>query len=555
MVTLHSLSKVLPLLPTYFSKVLFMTQPVALEPIASESLYELVTNFEPSPAPLQVGPASFKSTVAGVIDLLVEQKISAMVWAKLPRGETWQAELERYGGVVGLPQAVYNFSNHREEIGGSEEAVPLREMAADRTVPIEQPISLTNVPPLFAISLSPETPLRRDYFLLIWAAQFCGLLVSQRLRLPPSQLDAAAAMDGAILGSPSEAGPEEAPEKKQVLVTLVSFQRATVEPVVDFVKRVLLAEAAPISAWQEPVTFSSSEVITHWEQTFSQNHPPLDQPYLKQLITSQAQRYEDLWQKSSNYRRRAEMVNLLQMQNEELLNAIRLKDEFLNNVGQELRTPLTNMKTALTLLNSPSLKLPQRQRYMELLTKECDRQGSLITSLLDLVRLDQMAEVATIQSLRLSDVVPGVVSTYQPLAEDKGIRLAYTIPEDLPTIACLSTWLKQIVINLLHNGIKFTGRGGQVWVRAKQQGDYVQLEFRDTGIGIAPGEIPKIFDRFYRVRQATGEEISGAGLGLTIVQQLLLHCGGSISVKSRIGEGSTFNVLLPIHRDPLEELD
>ena len=104
------------------------------------------------------------------------------------------------------------------------------------------------------------------------------------------------------------------------------------------------------------------------------------------------------------------------------------------------------------------------------------------------------------------------------------------------------------MINLLHNGVKFTPRGGQVWVRAKQQGDYIQLEFRDTGIGIAPSEVPKIFDRFYRVRQSLDEEISGAGLGLTIVQKLLLHCGGSISVKSRVGEGSVFNVLLPIYR-------
>jgi signal transduction histidine kinase len=116
----------------------------------------------------------------------------------------------------------------------------------------------------------------------------------------------------------------------------------------------------------------------------------------------------------------------------------------------------------------------------------------------------------------------------------------------------MTNWLKQIVINLLHNGIKFTPRGGQVWVRAKQQGDYVQLEIRDTGIGIAPSEIPKIFDRFYRVRQST-DDSSGAGLGLTIVQQLLLHCGGSISVKSKLGEGSTFNVLLPVYRNPSEQ--
>ena len=90
-------------------------------------------------------------------------------------------------------------------------------------------------------------------------------------------------------------------------------------------------------------------------------------------------------------------------------------------------------------------------------------------------------------------------------------------------------------------------------MRAKQQGDYVQLEFRDTGIGIAPSEIPKIFDRFYRVRQAIEADTGGSGLGLTIVQQLLLHCGGSISVKSRIGEGSIFNVLLPIYQKQVEK--
>jgi signal transduction histidine kinase len=100
------------------------------------------------------------------------------------------------------------------------------------------------------------------------------------------------------------------------------------------------------------------------------------------------------------------------------------------------------------------------------------------------------------------------------------------------------------VLNLLHNSIKFTPDGGEVWVRARVQGDFVQLEFRDTGIGIAENEIPKIFDRFYRVRTTATEDFGGAGLGLTIVQQLLLRCGGSISVKSKPNEGSTFTVQL-----------
>ncbi|MEB3338843.1 MAG: HAMP domain-containing sensor histidine kinase, partial [Leptolyngbyaceae bacterium] len=247
--------------------------------------------------------------------------------------------------------------------------------------------------------------------------------------------------------------------------------------------------------------------------------------------------------------KQAEAAEALQIHNEDLLNSIRYKDEFFNNVGQELRTPLTNMKTALTLLNSPHLKPAQRQRYMQVLTTECDRQSSLITSLLDLVQLSRDIEQATMQPIPLNEIVPAVVSTYQPLAQEKGVMLAYTVPENLPPVSCLSTWLKQIAINLLHNGIKFTPQSGRVWVRAKQQGDYIQLEFRDTGIGIPMNEIPKIFDRFYRVRQPAGEELGGAGLGLTIVQQILLRCGGSISVKSKLGEGSTFNVLLPIYKN------
>ncbi len=149
-----------------------------------------------------------------------------------------------------------------------------------------------------------------------------------------------------------------------------------------------------------------------------------------------------------------------------------------------------------------------------------------------------------LEAVCLADIVPGVVSTYQPLAQEKGIMLAYTVPTELPAVWCVSGGLRQIVIHLLSNSIKYTPNGGQVWVWGRLQGDYVQLEFRDSGIGISESEIPKIFDRFYRVRPLLSEDPGGAGLGLTIVQQLLRGCGGSISVKSKPSEGSTFTVQL-----------
>ena len=229
-----------------------------------------------------------------------------------------------------------------------------------------------------------------------------------------------------------------------------------------------------------------------------------------------------------------------------------LKDELIEHLMQELCTPLTNIKTALKLLESTALKQPQRQRYLGLIRGECDRQNSLINGVTRLIALDRILSTesaptdrAGIVSIELSQIIPGIVSTYQPLAAEKGIRLGYTVPDNLPSAIFVETWLRQVAIDLIHNSIKYTPSGGQVFVQASVQGEYVQLEFRDTGIGIPPAEIPKIFNRFYRIRSSADPDNNGAGLGLTIVQNILLRCGGSISVTSQVGVGSKFRVLLP----------
>ncbi|WP_373542056.1 sensor histidine kinase [Chamaesiphon sp.] len=227
-----------------------------------------------------------------------------------------------------------------------------------------------------------------------------------------------------------------------------------------------------------------------------------------------------------------------------------LKDELIEHLMQELCTPLTNIKTALKLLESPVLKPSQRRRYLGLIGGECDRQNSLINGVSRLIALDRISDRAAIVPIELSQIIPGIVSTYQPLAEEKGVKLGYTVSNNLPPIAFVEGWLRQIAIDLLHNGIKYTPSGGQVFVQATLQNEYVQLEFRDTGIGIPPSEIPKIFNRFYRIRSSADEDNNSAGLGLTIVQNLLLRCGGSISVTSQISVGTKFRVLLPTKRSP-----
>lgn len=482
------------------------------------SLYQLAKSVEPVPQTLLVRPTTLLSMASSVIDLLIEQQISATLLVKLPPGEIWSAQIQRYHQQVGVPHAIYICSCQSQN---SAHITPPTASEDDK-----------DQYPLVSVQLLLNSRLRREYFLLVIASQFCSLILVHRPSIKRRNRN----------NKPtSESGRKSIAleQKRQPRhLAICSFEGQVIQQVLRGIKQAIAPNQPQLTA----ASLDAPLQLLAWDSVLSCCPPTPNPVLLEQLLTKQICVQDEIWHSTTTNRAAA----ALQLQNQELLNTLRLKDEFLSNLCQELRTPLTNMKTALTLLNSPQLKPPQRQRYLQLLNTECDRQNSLITGFLDLMELDRAVEPTALQPVRLSDIVPGVVSTYQPLAQEKGIMLAYTVPVELPAVSCPSSWLKQIVINLLHNSIKFTPTGGQVWVRSRLQGDYAQLEFRDTGIGIATSEIPKIFDRFYRIRAVAHEDVSGAGLGLTIVQQLLLRCGGSISVKSKLGDGSVFNVLLPI---------
>lgn len=538
------------------------------------SLYELALASEQPPQPLKISPSTFKAMIETVMNTLIHHQISATMWVKLPRGRAWQDILDHYCRAVDTPPNLYILKRQTSESGSfqsvksdksgvsavtsdrfpSTSAYPTPSARAEHPSILSDEDDDEDSSPLdthagmigSALPLISDSRLRREYFVLVMAPEFRALLLAHR---PRSARQASAESSGssavnATLNRSSGLADDE-PERKNPLLGICCFDPTTLQNVLGGIQQAL--QASRDNGNRTPRLVSLLERWTEQDDLLA--HGTLDLTLLNSLWSRQTQLQEDLYNSSTSGRRQAEKASSLQLENAELLNAIRLKNEFLQSVGQELRTPLSAMKTALTLLESPNIRPPQRQRYMDLLKQECDRQGALIASVLDLLQLETFEEQSTMQPLRMIDLVPGVVSTYQPLAQEKGVMLAYTIPEDLPAVSCLSSWLRQIVINLLHNGIKFTQNGGQVWVRGRAQGDYVQLEFRDTGIGIAPVDIPRIFDRFYRVRQSPAiQEVGGAGLGLSIVQQLLLRCGGSISVQSRQGEGAVFNVLLPVYR-------
>ena len=455
------------------------------------SLYKLALNMETPPSPMLVSPATLLSLAESVMELLVEQQISATLWLRLPPGKIWYSAIRRYHEQVKVSHSTYVCHTQKTRLDRlSQQGFPM--------VPVQ---------------IVPRQ-LKREYFLLVLSPQFSCWISVRRPRM-------------------------RGQNNNSQIESFISFEEGRIQNMLDRLKG-SITQSMKLTLVQSQSQTKNPELLKNWDSLFicpSAPNPLL----LEQLLAKQIQQQDAIRRSAIN-----ERITKLRGENKELFNTLCRKNDSLSSMCEELRIPLTHMKTALSLLNSPHLKPPQRQRYLQMLNSECDRQNSLINGLLELVQLESSESQTVLQPLRLYEIVPGVVSTYQPLAQEKGIMLAYTVSTDLPPIFCSPNWVRQIVINLLHNSIKFTPGGGQVWVKASVQGDYVQLEFRDTGIGISPNEIPKIFDRFYRVRSVSSEDANGAGLGLTIVQQLLLRCGGSISVKSKPGEGSTFNVLLSV---------
>jgi signal transduction histidine kinase len=449
------------------------------------SIYQQIVSAGTTSQAQTFSPATLLSMMRSHIDILIERKISATLWVKLPPGDVWQSELQRYQQQVYDCGKIYSF-----QIG---EGIKIQ---------TEDEINLSH-PCHFPIYFPPKSRLRREYFLLILSPQFSSLIVAYR------------PLRGIKKNNPKKTNSGKIP----LLVAINTFEGKIIQPIVDNIQ----------------AAFTQLEA-------FKLTLPAIpESSIISQLLLRQFYNQEKINRQITNIR-----LNKLRRQNQKTHQALQLKDDYLNTVCQELRTPLTHMKTALSLLNSPVLKAPQRQRYLQMLSTECDRQNSLIMGITELVELERSLKSPNFEAVELADIVPGVVSTYQPLAQERDIMLAYTVPQSLPSVWFLSGGVKQIVINLLSNSIKFTPNGGEVWVKARHQGDYIQIEIRDTGIGIAESEISKIFNSFYHLRPATSDELAGVGLGLTIVQQMLHRCGGSISVKSKQNEGTTFTVQLAI---------
>lgn len=234
-----------------------------------------------------------------------------------------------------------------------------------------------------------------------------------------------------------------------------------------------------------------------------------------------------------------------------------LKSEFVSRVSHELRTPLTTIKALTRLLQRGEVGEEKQREYLETIAIECDRQIDLVLNLLDLSRIEGGVFRIDLERVEVADVVRSCVKAELAAAERRSHKLQITTIANTPPVCADPKTLRRVVSNLIENSIKYTPDGGRITLSADVDIDKVAIRVTDNGRGIPKGDLPVLFDKFYRGSPAphsatTNDEfledadVSGVGLGLYLARDVMERMGGTISVETEIGEGSTFTLHLPI---------
>ncbi len=231
----------------------------------------------------------------------------------------------------------------------------------------------------------------------------------------------------------------------------------------------------------------------------------------------------------------------------ELRKLERVRQEFVANASHELKTPLTAIKGFVETLLDGALDDPKNNRqFLETIQDHSHRLMLLLEDLLDLSAIEAKRVEYRFEPVVVSEVVERLVRGLGPTAKTKDVVLDIDLPKTLPRVRADREKLAQILMNLLDNAIKFNRKGGRVEVRAKEDGQRLQISVKDSGSGIADSDLPRVFERFFRGDKSHSSEIAGTGLGLAIVKHLVEAHQGTVEAESTLTQGSTFRFTLPI---------
>jgi PAS domain S-box-containing protein len=238
----------------------------------------------------------------------------------------------------------------------------------------------------------------------------------------------------------------------------------------------------------------------------------------------------------------------LREKNAQLQELDQLKSRFVSNVSHELRTPLAVIKLYATLTRKGR---PEKQaHYLQTIEQETHRLETMVENILDLTRMDRQELHFTPELLAADEIIAQVLQVYEETAQGRGLELRNHVRGELPLLWADRDHLIQLLTNLVDNALKYTPRGGQVWVASRvfdEDGQpLLEIAVGDTGLGIPEDEQERVFERFYR-GSGNRPESTGTGLGLAIVQELMAQHGGKVTLQSQVGKGSVFALQFPLY--------
>lgn len=250
-------------------------------------------------------------------------------------------------------------------------------------------------------------------------------------------------------------------------------------------------------------------------------------------------------------------VDELAQANMALYESNRLKSHFLATMSHELRTPLNSILGFSEVLLSSTALSDKQLRWVQNIHSSGDRLLNLINDILDLAKIEAGKMQVRLEEFSILDVCEGLMNMFRPLAEKKNIDLRSQVDPTIPLVRQDPVKLQQILSNLLSNAIKFTPEGGRVLFKVESDGRNAVLTVTDTGVGIAPEDQERVFEKFRQVGNPLTREHAGTGLGLSIVRELSKLLGGEVTLKSELGRGTTFTIRLPLQlsQEPRLEFD
>ncbi len=230
----------------------------------------------------------------------------------------------------------------------------------------------------------------------------------------------------------------------------------------------------------------------------------------------------------------------------ELRKLERVRQDFVANVSHELRTPIASIKGySETLLEGAIDDKDNVREFISIIYQDSNRLANLIDDLLDLSKIESGKMKMIFVPLDVKPILDRCLGVLDKSIKNKQLSVSLSIPDGIPKVLADDKRLSQVFLNLLDNAVKYTSDGGSIKVNISLSDKFVQVDVSDTGMGIPEQDLPRIFERFYRVDKARSRELGGTGLGLSIVKHIVLAHSGQVWVKSELGQGSTFSFTIP----------